>query len=55
MMVAKGLIPESLFGLGLTIGLYLKNKALIKSTLYLQIQKASPKVEAGTASSITAS
>jgi len=55
LIVAKGLFPESLFGLGLTIGLYLKNKALIKSTLYLQIQKASPKVEAGTASSITAS
>ena len=54
-VVAKGLFPESLFGLGLSIGLYLKNEALIKSTLYLQIQKASPKVEAGTASYITAS
>jgi len=55
LIVAKGLFPESLFGLGLAIGLYLKNKALIKSTLYLQTQKASPKVDAGTASSITAS
>ena len=33
LIVAKGLFPESLFGLGLTIGLYLKNKALIKSQI----------------------
>jgi hypothetical protein len=54
-IVVKGLFPESLFGLGLTIGLYLKNKALIKSAMYMPIQpilKSSPTAGPGTAYSI---
>ena len=54
-VVAKGLFPESLFGLGLSIGLYLKNKALIKSAMYMPIQpilKSSPTAGPGTAYSI---
>ena len=51
LVVAKGLMPESLFGLGLSIGLYLKNEALIKYAVYLPIQKSSPTVGPGTASS----
>ena len=50
MIVIKGLFPESLFGLGLSIGLYLKNKELIKYYLYLQIQKVSSTVRPETAS-----
>ncbi|MBC8485562.1 MAG: hypothetical protein H8D45_05935 [Bacteroidetes bacterium] len=51
-VVAKGLFPESLFGIGLSIGLYLKNKALIKSALYLPMQKAAPPVGLGTPYSV---